>query len=388
MKYLFYPLLFALLISVANGQTPKPVYSFALVKESPQWYKEQAKAWGDVVKKEPQNALAWYYYYYATRDLLATDPDDNRPDSTKAAVRLELVKSMEKAIPNTYEYHLCTWKEHVNDDEYSHHLKKVYELGEGRVEHIDFIINDGEFERNKEKRDKALIRKWEAGLLSPGMANYNRNVLAGLSPNSILITVGDNDTYPAWYVQATGYRSDVYVLNLSLLLVDDYRNKVFKELGVEAIKIDWNSKGNQITDFYKKLIPALNNNSKGYDLHIGLTAMGVKDLIADQEDHLYLTGLTYKYDTESVDEKALLKRNFEHRYALDYLQQSFYLDISSSLVRQINLNYTLPMLKLYEHYHVAGDITQKEWLKALLTEVVRGSEYEKEVTKLMQQCSN
>lgn len=78
------------------------------------------------------------------------------------------------------------------------------------------MAKDGWDDHNRSKRRTAV--------------DFGKNYFDSLAPNAILFTNGDNDTFPLWYLQEVeGYRTDVRIVNMSLLNTDWYIEQMKKQ---------------------------------------------------------------------------------------------------------------------------------------------------------------
>jgi len=83
---------------------------------------------------------------------------------------------------------------------------------------------------DRERTDVALRRILEGGGVQDEVMDFNYNMIAGLEANAILITNGDNDTYPGWILtRIVKFRPDVNIVNRSLLNTEWYPLSVVKD---------------------------------------------------------------------------------------------------------------------------------------------------------------
>lgn len=355
--------LFLCLDYVVIGQSeatkPEKVYRIVYEQKPNEWYIEQAELWKKEIEKNPKNPEAWYNYYNANRYARYAETIDTKE---KQARLKKIIEDMGKAIPGTYEYFLLKfWNSYSVKDITL--VEKAYQLQPERPDTYYPFISHYEFTGQEKKMKEFCGKLYESKDIAPGLINYNYNVLMSTGKNAILLTNGDNDTFPPWMLQkALGIREDVSVLNIPIVTRTDkaYLGRKLKEKG---ITLDFSELPNlRDENFIPELCQTLAAEYPDIPIYFALTVN--EYYTKSLTDDLYIVGLAYQYSPKRIDNLALLKKNLEKNLRLDYLKHDWYGEsyLATSIVTHMNTNYVAPMIMLAEHYKTSGeDKKAQEW---------------------------
>ena len=360
---------------VIGGEQPQKVVSLVKQAQTDSWYETQANLWKQRTKSNAKDADAWLNYYTANRMLKIQAQTRTQQDLN------EIVEEMQKSIPNSFEYnYVVYWNGGAAESAKNFsNLEKAYELAPNRPETYDDFFTYYMISDNVVKLEEIAIRWMNSNDISSGIYNWCFNTLMSCEPNAILVTSGDNDTYPALVLQlAKKIRPDVEIMNSSLLLINDYRKAHFSKAGIKSLELNWEQ-----SDYEKvneQLLSHLVENSKHRPLYfsIGCNVEASKVL----EKKLFNVGLVWKYSDDKFDNIAVIKKNFEKVYMLDYIKQSFESDISEGVVKQMNANYLPAMLTLYNHY-VESEDSRSALLKELIDKVAFDNNMQDQVKEVL-----
>jgi hypothetical protein len=110
---------------------------------------------------------------------------------------------------------------------------------------VDYLVQG-----DRENADVALRHLLNGRGVEDVVMDFSYNMLASLDPNAILITNGDNDTFPGWILtRIIRYRPDVNIVNCSLLNLQSYAAAVVKEgvpefitrAGLDSVQVQVNA---------------------------------------------------------------------------------------------------------------------------------------------------
>lgn len=346
---------------------------------SHEFYKAQSLLWKKEIDKNLKNEDAWYNYYKANRYAWITSENDTNFRDSRFKILNSIIDEMEKNIPNSYTYNFSKWSNGGNNRDLFPFLERAARLRPNEAEPIIDLLTYYEFQGNPEKRNLYAKKWYELGQTSPGLLNYNYNVLQSMKSNGIIITYGDNDTYPLWILQAVfGVRTDVKIINRAMIYKYDYAKILNRELGINIP----NCEENECSGFLE-LIDNLIKNNFNRPVYLTLTNQLEPELRNKYQNKLYLTGLVYEYSKSEIDNIALLKKNIDKNFALDYLTINFSYDNSLGPVKEINTNYVVPFLTLYKHYKESDDLEKSNKYKFLIEKIMKDAKRESELKEIL-----
>lgn len=358
------------------AQEKQTVHSVIVEWRDVEWYKTQEKLWKAEIVKDNENGEAWLNYYSAVRALRICSYENQEEQLKYAELCTKIAVDAYQQIPNSFEAnYIMHWDGKIGekDDQY---LTKAFELrpNDPRVL-LDYLIKS-ELERDKVTFSKVAKKIYEINRMPAGALNWAYNVLTEVSGNGIVFTAGDNDTYALWIVQeAMNYRKDVTVINTSMIQLDDYRAKLFKEKGIAPF--DFDKKDPSTTALFKHIF----ENKAKIPVHVSTSASG-QFTDSTITDNLYLTGLTYIYSLEDVENIAVIKRNFEKRFLLDHLTKTFSYSYGD-LDARIKHMYLPGLMKLYFHSKTADDLEGIAYYKGLIDSIGKELGVEAEIQKAL-----
>lgn len=346
------------------------------------WYSEQKQLWQQETERAPTSAEAWRNYYMASEySQRRASKDEDALDAILAAMQHRVADSYEYA---QLRFRNTSWSD---IDEKTARAELAYQRCQTCGEIVQDLAFLYEITGQAERAQPLWTTLYQTQYLASGLLDYNYNMLMSTAPAALLLTNGDNDTYPALLLQSLhAVRTDVLVLNL--YLVEHQRAQQQSLLKNEEIEVDLSAlpRGDSAA-FAAALVGALATKAPQRPVYFALsTSAAYKEQL---NEYLYIEGLAARYSTKGVDHLGYLSDHIENQFRLDSLTQNWYAEShpsTHSVVERLNSNYAFPFILLAEHYDARGEKTRAERWRERAFDVARIDPYLLE--KLQQRTEN
>lgn len=368
-------------LSNLQAQKPQKIKGIAKEVKSISYYQEQSALWNKLIKEDPKNTEAWHYYYKAERATLQLQKPEIWPNQ-KEKFFAELNPILEKArqhIDGTFEYHYL-FGLNSSDEASIQSLKKAYAIDSDRSEIYGWLMTYYLPLLEEDKLTDLAEKMLKSNIYSNANLMWNYNALQSIDQNGVILTNGDMDSLPKWVLQyGAKIRPDVLVVNKWFLAFEnEYRRKIFKELDMAPLSKK-ESDFENLDDYVDYVtVESLKNCKRPIYTSSGTPKEFLKH--HNLEDKMYLVGNALKYSEEKFNNTAVIKKNIEEKYVLDYLLNNFQIHEEDEVVKtQMNLTYLPSLIHLRKYYESKNEKGSVQKCNSLIDRIATDSGRKKEV---------
>ena len=207
---------------VKNVERPERIFSKRQIVYDKNTYSKLADLW-EAYNKEFPSEDAYANWMYAARYAERDNYESLLPEG------------MNKYPANPTLLYLTSLLKHGSKDnlEAQRLLERATKLDPSYLDPWFALTVDYMGSGDLENTDAALRKLLETEAISDEIMDYNYNIITILDKNAILVTNGDNDTYPGWIItRILKYRPDVKIVNRSLLNTEWYPMHLMKNDGI------------------------------------------------------------------------------------------------------------------------------------------------------------
>lgn len=366
--------IFLLLISCSfqlfATEAPQKIYPLTHSILSIEFYETQLAAWEQELDTNKNNADAWLNYYTAAHNI-------NVLKTQEIYDLKQVLKACEQNTGQSFEYYYMLYRQSGIFDRDFDALYKAHELASERTEIYPDLLLYYQASNKQAAFEQICHKLYRSQKLSSGILEWNYNALMSVKENGILLTQGDNDTYPAWILQEIqSVRQDVRVVNLYLLLSEkSYRERIFQQLSVNANFTPLASTEQELI----RLIKHLQAHCQA-PLFLGIATP--QELRKQFNNKLFISGLAFEHSDRKVDNISMLDYNFQTQFRMDQLEQALNYDASTTVVNHMNMNYIPSFALLYRYYNNNNRKLDALYTKSLITTIASRAEKLDEVERL------
>lgn len=362
----------------ASAQKAETIESFISTSHEPEWYAQQIEAWQKKVDADPKDEWAWRNLFRATNyhEMFTTGYGDE--DKSPSA---DIIKKMEKAIPDSYALNLCKGRYCLRSDSAAMRGDNIYraiELMPEEVcaEDVDYLAcRLWSIDPENQKVGELFRQAYRMKYYPTRIMHYNMNMLRSMQPEALYFANGDVLLGPMKMMQeALEERTDVTVVPISYLHSPNYLQVLFRKLGIKPKSFDVQDYGNQYgEDWYKHfeadIIMYLIKESKRPTYF----STDILSQTCLDKDSIYNEGLLLKYSPRKYDNFAVAMHNVREVYHLEYLAEPDLVYDSWVTSQQLDLNHVTLLSHLVSKFRKKGEIEQADRLHDILRLTVERS---------------